>query len=77
MPEERSYLVLLLVELVANGITGGLDAGSDVCVAVLGDLCESSVSLLANEEVRAKVRSVRLLVSFEAWDPAPWTVSEM
>jgi hypothetical protein len=57
--------VLGLVELVADGVAGGLQAGGDGCVAVLGNLCNTLGSIMG--EVGGGIRTlVDLLGSLSA-----------
>ena len=67
------YFVGVLIELVTNGITGSLGTGTKRCVTILGNLwmyCQPVTDL------RGMVRNIRLLVSLDACEPAPWIVSE-
>lgn len=40
----KTYRVLDLLGLVTSGILGSLSTGADACVAVLGDVCETTIS---------------------------------
>jgi hypothetical protein len=72
----RAYLVGVLVELVADGITSSLGSGSEICIGVLGDLYLQVVSYSCGRGGRGEVQSIPLLVSLEACETPPWMVSE-